>query len=632
MIPSQLSATEFTQLADRSACRNYRILGAHPTDGPGGPGVRFTVVAPNAGQVSVIGPFNGWNPSSHPMSPTDMGVWQCFIPGIEPGTSYKYRVVSRDLRYSADKADPYAFAAEMPPATASRVLGPSAHAWQDEEWMAQRRERLPHREALSIYEVHLGSWRRVPEDGNRWLSYREAAVQLTDYVSAQGFTHVELLPLAEHPFYGSWGYQVTGDFAPTARYGTPDDLMFLVDTLHQRGIGVILDWVPAHFPRDEHGLAYFDGTHLYEHADPRQGHHPDWDTFVFNYDRDEARTFLFSNAMFWLDRYHIDALRVDAVASMLLLDFARGPGQWVPNQFGGRENLAAVEFLKTLNQQLYREYPGACVIAEESTDWPRVSRPTDMGGLGFGFKWNLGWMHDMRDYMARDPIHRSFHHQAITFSLLYAFDENFVLPLSHDEVVHLKGSMISKMPGDRWQQFANLRALYGYMFGHPGKKLLFMGNEFGQWREWNHDVSLDWHLLEQGDHAGLQRWVRDLNTCYRAEPALHQMDGEAGGFEWVDCDDNQRSLVSFLRHARDGGPDVLFVCNFTPVVHENFRVGVPREGYWTEILNSDAPLYGGSGKGNFGGLDAVPVPYNNRPWSVSMTVPPLGVVAFRAPA
>jgi len=631
MIHATLSHDELAEVGNRSACRVYRILGAHPASGPGGDGVRFAVVAPNAGRVSVIGDFNGWNPTAHPMTPTDRGVWQCFIPGVAPGAGYKYRVVSRDGHFTADKADPFAFATECPPATASRVAREPAYTWHDEAWLAGRAAAKIHDAPMSIYEVHLGSWRRVPGDGNRWLSYREIAHQLADYVSAQGFTHVEILPLAEHPFYGSWGYQVTGYFAPTARYGEPEDLMYLVDTLHQRGIGVILDWVPAHFPRDEIGLAYFDGTHLYEHADPRQGHHPDWDTFVFNYGRDEVRTFLLSNAMFWLDRYHIDALRVDAVASMLYLDYARKAGEWIPNRYGGRENLEAVDFLRTLNEQLHLDYPGTTVIAEESTSWPMVSRPTYLGGLGFGFKWNMGWMHDMLDYMGREPVHRSHHHNSITFSMMYAFSENFVLPFSHDEVVHGKGSMLTRMPGDRWQRFANLRALYGYMFCHPGKKLLFMGGEFGQWREWNHESSLDWHLLDHPDHRGLQRWVRDLNTCYRGEPALHAVDFEPAGFEWVDCNDNQRSVVSFLRRGRQPGEVVLVVCNFTPVVREAYRVGVPTGGYWTEILNSDAPLYGGSGQGNFGGVEAGPAAAHGRPWSVSLTLPPLAVIAFRGP-
>jgi 1,4-alpha-glucan branching enzyme len=631
MMDATLTREELEAVANRSGCRTYRVLGAHPARGKGGAGVRFAVVAPNAGRVSVIGEFNGWDPEKHPMQSTDHGVWQTFIPGIKPGARYKFRVVSRDETFRADKADPYAFFAEVPPETASRVLAPPSYQWQDHSWMEARAAAKIHDTPMSIYEVHLGSWRRVPEAGNRSLTYREAADQLVEYVAGQGFTHVEFLPLAEHPFYGSWGYQVTGYYAPTSRYGTPDDLMYLVDMFHGQGIGVILDWVPAHFPRDEIGLAYFDGTHLYEHADPRQGLHPDWDTFVFNYGRDEVRNFLLSNAMFWLDRYHIDALRVDAVASMLYLDYGRKSGEWIPNRHGGRENLEAVEFLRTLNEQLHLEYPGTTVIAEESTAWPMVSRPTYLGGLGFGFKWNMGWMHDMLDYMARDPVYRVHHHNAITFSMMYAFSENFVLPFSHDEVVHGKGSMLGRMPGDRWQRFANLRALYGYMFGHPGKKLLFMGGEFGQEREWNHESSLDWHLLEQDDHRGLQRWVRDLNTCYRGQPALHEVDFDPAGFEWVDCNDNQRSIVSFLRHGRAAGETILFLCNFTPIVRSDYKVGVPVGGYWTEILNSDAALYGGSGQGNFGGIEAAPAAMHGRPWSLTLTLPPLGVVAFKCP-
>jgi 1,4-alpha-glucan branching enzyme len=626
-----LTPEEIRQIGDPSGCRAYDVLGAHLAEGGSGPGVRFAVVAPNASRVSVIGDFNGWNPGAHPMERTAAGAWQRFVPGLGPGAQYKYQVVSADGRFRADKADPFAFAAEQPPATASRVTGPPAYAWTDGAWMAARATAALHQAPLSIYEVHLGSWRRVPDEGDRWLTYREAADQLADYVRQMGFTHVELLPVAEHPFYGSWGYQVTGYFAPTARYGTPEDFMYLVDTLHRSGIGVILDWVPAHFPRDEHGLAYFDGTHLYEHADPRQGHHPDWDTFVFNYGRDEVRTFLLSNAMFWFERYHVDALRVDAVASMLYLDYGRQPGEWIPNRHGGRENLEAIAFLRFLNERIHQAYPGATMIAEESTSWPMVSRPTYLGGLGFGFKWNMGWMHDMLDYMAKDPVYRTHHHRNITFSLMYAFSENFVLPFSHDEVVHLKGSMIGRMPGDRWQRFANLRALYGYMFGHPGKKLLFMGNEFGQWAEWNHDTSLDWHLLHGADHLGLQRWVRDLNTCYRAEPALHEVDFSPGGFEWVDCNDHARSVVSFLRRAREPDRDVLLVCNFTPVVRPGYRVGVPAGGRWIEILNSDATVYGGSGQGNLGGVEAEAVGVHGRPWSLDLTLPPLAVIAFRAP-
>jgi 1,4-alpha-glucan branching enzyme len=482
---------------------------------------------------------------------------------------------------------------------------------------------------ISVYEVHLGSWRRVPEEGNRWLTYREMAPVLADYVRETGFTHVELLPVMEHPFDGSWGYQTTGYFAPTSRFGTPDDFRYLVDHLHQNGIGVILDWVPAHFPKDESGLGYFDGSHLYEHGDPRQGEHPDWNTFVFNYGRNEVQTFLISNALFWFDKYHVDGLRVDAVASMLYLDYGRREGEWIPNRYGGRENIEAIHFLRLLNEHVYAAFPDVMMIAEESTAWPQVSRPTYVGGLGFGLKWNMGWMHDVLDYMSKDPLFRSYDHNKITFSLVYAFTENFLLPFSHDEVVYGKGSMLRKMSGDEWQKFANLRLLYGFMFGHPGKKLLFMGDEFGQWSEWNHDASLEWHLLGNRLHAGLRHWLGDLNALYRSDPALHQLDYDAAGFEWVDCNDAQRSVISFLRRGRNPNERLLFVCNFTPVVCQNYRVGVPLEGLWKEILNSDAAMYGGSGQGNFGGVSAMPFPIHGRSFSLNMTLPPLGIVVFR---
>jgi 1,4-alpha-glucan branching enzyme len=478
--------------------------------------------------------------------------------------------------------------------------------------------------------VHLGSWARVPEENNRWLTYREIAHRLADYVHHMGFTHVELLPVSEHPFDGSWGYQTVGYFAPSSRFGTPQDFMYLVDTLHQRGIGVILDWVPAHFPNDEHGLNYFDGTHLYEHADPRQGQHPDWGTLVFNFGRTEVRNFLISNALFWFNKYHIDGLRVDAVASMLYLDYGRKEGEWIPNRYGGKENIEAIEFLRELNEAAYLSYPGVMMIAEESTAWPMVSKPIYIGGLGFGFKWNMGWMHDTLDYFSNEPIYRSYVHNRITFSLIYAFTENFVLPFSHDEVVHGKGSMIGKMPGDDWQKFANLRVLYGYMMGHPGKKLLFMGCEFGQWREWNHDVSLDWDLLDDGPfHRGLQRWVRDLNTFYRGEGALYELDYEGAGFEWIDCNDNQRSVLSFRRKCRTPEDQIIFVCNFTPVPRQNYRVGVPAAGEWREVLNGDAELYGGSGQGNAGSVFTTPVPMHGFPSSLNLTLPPLAMIALK---
>ena len=618
-------------LAEGTHYRTFDKLGARLVEVDGQRGVHFAVWAPNAERVSVIGEFNRWNPDANPMLlRPEAGVWECFIPGIGPGALYKYRVVSSFQRYQADKADPYGFGAEIRPQTASRVADLSAYHWGDSDWMALRARRNVLDAPISIYEVHLGSWMRVPEEGNRWLTYRELAVKLADYVFEMGFTHVEFMPVMEHPFDGSWGYQTVGYFAPTSRFGTPQDFMYLVDRLHQRGIGVILDWVPAHFPKDQHGLGYFDGTHLFEHADPRQGQHPDWDTFVFNYGRREVRNFLVSNALFWFEKYHVDGLRVDAVASMLYLDYARREGQWIPNRYGGRENLEAVEFLRALNEHVYATFPDVLMIAEESTAWPMVSRPNYLGGLGFGLKWNMGWMHDMLDYMSKDPIYRSYNHNRVTFGLLYAFTENFVLPFSHDEVVYGKGSMIGKMPGDEWRKFANLRLLYGFMFGHPGKKLLFMGDEFGQWSEWSHDKSLDWHLLQYPFHAGLQRWVRDLNTLYRGQPALYEIDFDQSGFEWVDCNDVARSVLSFLRRSKDGQV-VLFVCNFTPVPRHNYRVGVPAAGYWQEILNSDAHLYGGSGQGNMGGLDANPLPVHGRPCSLNITIPPLGVVAFGGP-
>lgn len=624
-----LSELDLYLLREGTHTRAYEKLGAHLTEREGRRGVHFAVWAPDAKLVSVIGDFNGWNPVANRMLPTPAGIWEGFIPDIGQGALYKYHVESTYGDYEVDKADPYGFAAEIRPQTASRVWNLESYAWQDSSWMAARTKNNSLDSPISIYEVHLGSWRRVPEDGNRWLTYREIAQPLADYVHEAGFTHIELLPVTEHPFDGSWGYQTIGYFAPTSRFGTPADFMYFVDYLHQRGIGVILDWVPAHFPKDEAGLGYFDGTHLYEHADPRQGEHPDWNTFVFNYGRNEVQNFLISNALFWLDKYHVDGLRVDAVASMLYLDYGRREGQWIPNQYGGRENIEAVQFLRTLNERVYAEFPDAIMIAEESTAWPQVSKPTYLGGLGFGLKWNMGWMHDILEYMSQDPVFRSYHHNQITFSLLYAFSENFVLPFSHDEVVYGKGSLLRKMPGDEWQKFANLRLLYGFMFGHPGKKLLFMGDEFGQWSEWNHDTSLEWHLLRNPFHAGLSRWVRDLNTLYRGAPSLYELDFDAAGFEWIDCKDFQRSVISFLRKGRNPDDQLLFACNFTPVVRLNYRVGVPRDGFWKEVLNSDAPMYGGSGQGNFGGLSAVPLSIHGRPFSLNMTLPPLGIVAFR---
>jgi 1,4-alpha-glucan branching enzyme len=629
MMESALSEFDLYLLVEGTHYRAYEKLGAHLTEKDGRRGVHFAVWAPNAKLVSVIGEFNDWNPQANSMRPSAAGVWESFVPDIGQGATYKYHIESRYSDYKVDKADPYGFAAEIRPQTGSRVWNLEEYSWHDDAWMASRAKKNGLGSAISIYEVHLGSWRRAPEEGNRWLSYRELAPLLATYVHEAGFTHVELLPIMEHPFDGSWGYQTTGYFAPTSRFGTPADFMYLVDYLHQHEIGVILDWVPAHFPRDEAGLGYFDGSHLYEHSDPRQGEQPDWHTFVFNYGRNEVQNFLTANALFWLDKYHVDGLRVDAVAAMLYLDYGRSEGQWVPNRYGGKENIDAVHFLRALNEHVYAAFPDVTMIAEESTSWPQVSRPTYLGGLGFGLKWNMGWMHDTLNYMSLDPVFRNFHQNEITFSLVYAFAENFVLPFSHDEVVYGKGSMLRKMPGDDWQKFANLRLLYGYMFGHPGKKLLFMGNEFGQWSEWNHDASLEWHLLKEPFHAGAKQWIRDLNTLYRGQALLHEMDSDPAGFEWVDCTDFQRSIISFLRRGRNPNEQLLFVCNFTPVVRQNYRVGVPLDCYWKEILNSDAVLYGGSGQGNLGGLAAAPLPIHGRPFSLNMTLPPLGIVVFQ---
>jgi 1,4-alpha-glucan branching enzyme len=610
--------------------RAYAEFGAHAHHVDGVAGTRFCVWAPNAEQVSIIGEFNGWLPGASPLRPRtdDSGIWEGFIAGVRPGAKYKYHIVSSRAGFVTDKSDPFAFQAELSPGTAS-VVSELDYAWGDSDWM-ERRARANALEApMSIYEVHLGSWRRVREEGNRFLTYRELAHELSDYARQLGFTHVELLPVAEHPFYGSWGYQATGLFAPTARYGPPQDFMYLIDHLHRAGIGVILDWVPSHFPSDGHGLCFFDGTYLYEHADPRQGYHPQWNSYIYNYGRAEVRDFLASSALFWLDRYHADALRVDAVASMLYLDYARNAGEWIPNRFGGRENLEAVSFLKALNEAIYRDYPGTQTIAEESTAWPMVSRPTYLGGLGFGFKWNMGWMHDTLAYFAQDPIHRKYHHERLTFSIWYAFAENFVLPLSHDEVVHGKGALIGKMPGDEWQQFANLRLLYGYMWGHPGKKLLFMGSEFGQRREWQHDESLEWQVLQYPLHAGVSAWVRDLNAFYRTEPALFELDFSPQGFDWIDCHDADKSVISFLRKGRCAPDVVLVVCNFTPVTRENYRVGVPSGGFWRECLNSDATQYGGSGQGNLGGVDAAPLAAHGRYHSLNLKLPPLSTLMLK---
>jgi 1,4-alpha-glucan branching enzyme len=608
----------------------YEKLGAHPVTHDDEEGVYFAVWAPAAESVSVIGDFNHWDRDSHRLElQGEAGVWEGFIPGIGEGSVYKYHIRSRYRGYRVDKADPFAFGTEIPPLTAS-VVTRLDYDWEDEEWMAARAGSNGLQSPISIYEVHLGSWMRVPEEGNRSLSYRELAPRLGDYVEKMGFTHVELLPAMEHPFFGSWGYQITGYFAPSSRYGTPQDFMYLVDHLHRRGVGVILDWVPSHFPRDEHGLGFFDGTHLYEHEDPRKGIHPDWNTLIFNYGRHEVRSYLISNALFWLDRYHIDGLRVDAVASMLYLDYSRKEGEWIPNEHGGRENLEAISFLRRFNEVVSRNHPDVRTIAEESTAWPMVSHPTYVGGLGFDLKWDMGWMHDTLRYLARDPVYRKYHHGELTFRMMYAFSEAYVLPLSHDEVVHGKGSLISRMPGDEWQRFANLRLLYGYMFSQPGKKHLFMGSEFGQWEEWRHDGSLQWHLTDYERNAGVQRLIGDLNRVYRSTPALHVLDSSPDGFRWIDASDSDRSVLAFLR--RDGaGSTVLVVCNFTPVVHRNYRIGVPAAGRWEEILNTDARHYGGSGQGNLGGVDSAPVPFHGCRYSLNLTLPPLAVLILRAP-
>ncbi|MCC7536419.1 MAG: 1,4-alpha-glucan branching protein GlgB [Deltaproteobacteria bacterium] len=601
----------------------YEKLGAHPTS----TGVHFAVWAPNARAVSVVGDFNGWSDQATPLVRRDGGVWTGLVPGLLLGSVYKYAVLGADgvLR---EKADPYAFASELRPKTASVVTALGGYAWGDHGWMRARAKKNALDAPISIYEVHLGSFRRVPEEGNRWLTYAELAERLADYASTMGYTHVELLPITEHPFDGSWGYQVTGYYAPTARFGTPHDFKRFVDVLHQRGIGVILDWVPSHFPRDGHALGTFDGTHLYEHADPRQGEHREWDTYVFNYGRREVASFLLSNALYWLREYHLDGLRVDAVASMLYLDYNRKPGEWVPNAYGGRENLEAVSFLRRLNEHVYGELPDVLMIAEESTSWPMVARPTYLGGLGFGLKWNMGWMHDVLEYMSKDPVHRSWHHQLLTFGLLYAFSENFVLPFSHDEVVHLKRSLLSKMPGDVWQKHANLRLLFAFMTGSPGKKLLFMGQEIGQWQEWSHDRSLDWHVLDDPRHRGLQRCVADLNHLYRSIPALHELDCVPEGFRWIECNDAQNGVFSWERRDR-AGESVVLVCNFTPVVRHGYRIGLPSGGRWIETLNTDADAYGGSNVGNGGAVYAEDMAWHGRHHSVSLTLPPLGALVLR---
>ncbi len=604
----------------------YEKLGAHLSEDP--EGASFAVWAPNADWVSVIGDFNGWSRDANKLVPREQsGIWEGFIPGVKHGTLYKYHVHSRVTRTGADKADPFAVFAEQPPRQAS-IVWDLSYDWGDEDWMRNRSRANGRQSPWSVYEVHLGSWMRVPEEENRWLTYRELAPRLADYAHRLGFTHVEFMPVMEHPFYGSWGYQVTGYFAPTSRYGTPQDFMFLVEHLHQHGIGVILDWVPSHFPSDEFGLQNFDGTHLYEHADPRLGVHPDWGSSIFNYGRNEVRGFLLSSALSWLNRYHADGLRVDAVASMLYLDYSRKAGQWLPNKFGGKENLDAVDFLRRFNIEVYKEHPDVQTIAEESTNWPLVSRPTYLGGLGFGMKWDMGWMHDTLAYMSKDPVHRRFDHHQLTFRMLYAYSENYKLPLSHDEVVHGKGSLLAKMPGDDWQKFANLRLLLAYMYAMPGKKLLFMGIEFAQWSEWDHEKSLDWHLTDEPMHGGMSRLTGDLNRVMREEKALHELDFDPAGFAWIDASDAEQSVISFVRR---GSRDEMLVAafNFTPVPRHNYQIGAPVGGHWLEILNSDAPIYGGSGQGNLGGVDAAPVGRHGHLHSLNLTLPPLGAVFLK---
>jgi 1,4-alpha-glucan branching enzyme len=626
---SLLTADDFYLFNEGNHYRIYEKMGAHLVESNGTKGTVFSVWAPNARDVSVVGDFNGWNPQSHPLQLRgSSGIWEGFIPGIGKGTLYKFHIHSTQLAYQIEKTDPVGLFAEQPPQTAS-VVWNLDYTWNDAAFLEKRAGLNSLHAPMSIYEVHLGSWMRVPEEDNRSLTYREIAPRLADYVNKLGFTHVELLPIMEHPFYGSWGYQTTGYFSPTSRYGTPQDFMYFVDYLHQHGIAVILDWVPSHFPSDGHGLAFFDGTHLFEHSDARQGFHPDWKTFIFNYGRTEVRSVLMSSAMFWLDKYHADGLRVDAVASMLYLDYSRNEGEWIPNKYGGRENLEAIDFLRHFNLEAYKEHPDIQTYAEESTSYPMVSRPTHLGGLGFGLKWDMGWMHDTLQYFSQDPIHRQYHQNKLTFRMLYSFHENFVLPLSHDEVVHGKGSLIGKMPGDEWQRFANLRLLFAYMFAQPGKKLIFMGCEFGQVSEWSHDRSLDWDVLQYPVHRGLMNWVEQLNRVYRSESPLHWFDNDPKGFEWVDCNDAPMSVISLLRKGRAEENPILVVCNFTPVTRLGYLVGVPSGGYWRELLNSDAKEYGGSGSGNMGGAEALPIKTHGRPFSLRLTLPPLGALFLR---
>jgi len=626
--PHLLTEYDLHLLNEGTHWRLYERLGAQIRRVDDVEGVNFAVWAPNATSVSVIGDFNQWDGRRHPMRKhIPSGFWELFVPNLSEGTCYKYQIRHGD--HVSEKSDPVGFGAEVPPRTASRVVDLSRYRWHDAEWLARREQTDWLKQPLSFYEVHLGSWRRPGDDPTRWLSYRELAHQLVEYVQQMGYTHIELLPVSEHPLSASWGYQTVGYYAATSRYGTPQDFMYLVDLCHQNGIGVVLDWVPAHFPRDGHGLRRFDGTALYEHADPRRGEHRDWGTHIFNYGRHEVRNYLVANALFWFDKYHIDGVRVDAVASMLYLDYSRQEGDWLPNEFGGRENLAAIAFLKQFNEQVHLQFPGALTVAEESTAWPSVSRPTYLGGLGFSLKWNMGWMNDTLRYMRHEPIHRKYHHDQLTFSLIYAFHENFVLPLSHDEVVHCKGSLLDQMPGDLWQKFANLRLLYSYMWTHPGKKLLFMGSDFGQWNEWDFDASLQWHLLEWESHQGLQKCVADLNRLYRREKALHDLDFDGHGFEWIDCHNFEDSTLNYLRRGSDPDDFLIVCCNFTPVPRTNHRLGVPRRCWYDEIFNSDSTYYGGSNLGNGAGVAADDLSAHGRPASIQVSLPPLATVVFK---
>lgn len=627
--PSILSDDDLYLLGEGNHDRLYDFMGAHCKTINNVAGVVFTVWAPNARRVSVIGDFNHWDGRRHMMRKhIPSGIWEIFIPELQPGVLYKFELRSLDGNLLPHKTDPFAFACQHPPETASIVVAEDHYSWDDENWLQQRNHWTERSRPIAIYEVHLGSWAKISEDGNRYLSYGELADQLIPYVLDMGFTHIQLMPITEYPFDGSWGYQPIGLFAPTSRFGTPDEFKNFVDSCHQVGLAVLIDWVPGHFPMDEHGLGRFDGTPLYEHADHRQGFHPDWNTFIYNYGRCEVANYLYSNALFWFDRFHIDGLRVDAVASMLYLDYSRDEGQWLPNAYGGRENLEAIDLIKKVNEKVYSYFPNAMMVAEESTAWPGVSQPTYLGGLGFGYKWNMGWMNDTLRYIARDPVHRQYHHHDMTFSLLYAFSENFILPLSHDEVVHEKGSILARMPGDCWQQFANMRAYLAYMWTHPGKKLLFMGSEFAQGQEWNHDQSLDWHLLDIDEHRGMQHLVRDLNRLYRKTPTLYTYDSDAHGFEWIEADDRHQSVFAFIRKGEAADPFIVVVINMTPVLRHNFRIGLPCEGYYVERLNTDSEQYGGSNQGNQGGKSAEAVTWQGRDWSMEITLPALAAVIF----